>query len=148
MRWVLIPALSVLLLAGACKSTTASEKKPNPEIEKFLTSYFATWSRGDIDAYGAHFSPKATITLIEKGSVQWVLPLDRFLATQRHAVKSEKMVERMTSFVADVDDVAASATVQWVLEKKNKKSTGVDRFILFKDFNGEWLIQSLVFYGD
>ncbi len=146
MRPLFTLAVSALLLTSACKSSTASEK--HPEIEKFLTSYFATWSKGDIDAYGRHFSDKATITLIEKGSVRWVLPLDRFLDTQRRAVASEKMVERMTSFVADVDEEAASATVQWVLEKKNSKSTGVDRFILFKDFNGDWLIQSLVFYGD
>lgn len=147
MRPVFTLALSALLLATACKSSTATEKK-HPEIEKFLTSYFATWSSGDIDAYGRHFSPQASITLIDKGSVRWVLPLDRFLDTQRRAVASEKMVERMTSFVADVDEEAASATVQWVLEKKGKKETGVDRFILFKDFNGEWLIQALVFYGD
>lgn len=146
MRVLLTLVLSFAFALSACKKSDAAPK--HEDIEKFLTSYFATWSKGDIDAYGAHFSPQASVSLIEGGSVRWVMPLDRFLASQKRAVTSEKMTEHMTSFEADVDAVAASVTVQWVLEKKSGKSKGVDRFILFKDFNGEWLIQSLVFYGD
>ena len=55
-------------------------------------------------------------------------------------------MERYLSFEAEADDRAASVTAQWELTNARGVTTGVDRFVLVKDFNGDWRIASLLFY--
>ena len=52
----------------------------------------------------------------------------------------------MTTFTAEADAAAAQATAGWELQKGGQKITGVDRFTLVRDPQGQWKILFLVFY--
>jgi hypothetical protein len=134
-----------MVATASCRESSRATEQA--EVRRFIESYFSTWSAANMDAYSAHFSPSATVTLIEQGAVRWMMPLAPFIESQKRAVTSEKMTERMTSFDVHLDDAAASVTVDWTLETANETTTGVDRFILFKDTTGHWRIQALVFYN-
>lgn len=126
-----------------------SAEAVRPEhIRAFLDGYFGSWSRGDMEAYGAHFFPEATVAHLADHRVSWVMRLGPFLDSQRRvfAQPGKKPVERYTDFVAEVDDDAASVTAWWRLENARGVTTGVDRFVLARDFNGDWRIVSLLFY--
>ena len=120
-----------------------------PDIRPFLESYFGTWSAGDMAAYRAHFDPAAQIAMAERGEIVWVEERDPFVAEQAKLIRESPvpMVERMTTFTAEADAAAAQATAGWELQKGGRTITGVDRFTLIRDPQGQWKILFLVFYG-
>jgi 2-C-methyl-D-erythritol 4-phosphate cytidylyltransferase len=102
--------------------------------------------------YGDHFHRKAVISFVNDGKVDSSFPRDRFvmLQTAARARAKGKSVERMTSFTADEDGVAATVVAQWELTKETgdgkKVERGVDRFTLMRDERGKWKIVALIFY--
>jgi hypothetical protein len=119
------------------------------DIRPFLESYFGTWSAGDMAAYRAHFDPAAQIAMVERGEVVDIAELDPFVAGQAKLIRAAAvpMVERMTTFTVESDAAAAQATAGWELQKGGQTITGVDRFTLIRDPQGQWKILFLVFYG-
>jgi hypothetical protein len=119
-------------------------------LESFLESYFASWSSGDMGAYKAHFDQHAVIMFMENGQIRSVLPSDSFVALQSKAIADAKtpMVERMTSYAADADGMAATVAAKWLLERSDETETGTDRFTLIRDGRGNWKIVFLLFYLD
>ena len=153
----------LVALAGVMLGAGCSNDRPQPEagshavpdhsklsadLEPFLTSYFATWSKGDMEGYRAHFHPDATIYLSEDGRVLMALKRDPFVDSQvaARASSDDPGVEVMTSFTADEDRYAATANVQWELTHDEEVAVGVDRFTLFRDEQWSWKILSLVYY--
>ena len=119
-------------------------------LERFLESYFATWSSGDMGSYKAHFYQHALIVSVENGRIRLALPRDSFVELQTKLIANAEapMVERMTSYTADVDETAATVVASWLLEKGDEKKTGIDRFTLIRDDSGNWKIVALLFYLD
>ena len=87
--------------------------------------------------------------MIGNGQVVWDSKLDDFIDMQAQltAEADPPMREFMTSFEVNKDRVAASVTVEWILEQGADIQTGVDRFTLVKNVHGDWNIISLVFYS-
>jgi hypothetical protein len=121
---------------------------PHQDIRSFLESYFSDWSAGDLAAYRSHFDPAARIALVRQGEIVYVAPLDPFLDEEASLLRASAtpVVERMTTFTADADATAAQAAAGWELRKGSETTTGVDRFTLIRDPQGQWKILFLVFY--
>ncbi len=146
--------LAGLSLAAAC-SNGASAPPPTParadvsaDLEPFLTSYFATWSRGDMEGYRDHFHPKAVIYLVKGGQVLSALSRDPFVDGQRASQEAgQPGVETMTSFRADEDRQGATVMAEWELINGDRTTVGIDRFTLIRDEEWHWKIISLTFYA-
>ena len=143
-----------LLLGAAVGGGTAlwflrRAEPAQDDIRSFLESYFGTWSARDIAGYRSHFDPAAEIAMVEQGEIVYVVQLDPFVEEQAKLISEsrEPMVEWMTTFTAQADAAAAQATVGWELQKGSQTITGVDRFTLIRDPQGQWKILFLVFYG-
>lgn len=140
------------LLSSACVASDDStsehenEIETSADLEPFLNSYFATWSAGDMDGYGKHFHERACIATVAKGHVMLAMGRDEFVQYQEHAIQGKNLTERMISFTADEDDVAAAVTAEWLLDDGAEPTTGIDRFTLIRDRMGSWKIVSLLFY--
>lgn len=151
-----IPVLSIALLAWGCSSARpAQERCPEPEerrvsadLEPFLTSYFSSWSHGDMEGYAGHFHEDAVIMFVSDGEVRARMPLEPFIEDQARMQRDEeaRAAERMTRFRADEDEQAATVTVDWLLERGEGQERGVDRFTLIRDAERHWKIAALVFY--
>jgi len=138
---------------ASCASSPRSGDGSDAALEKFLESYFATWSAGDMKAYGEHFHEYAVVTVLRDGRAAPWTARDRFVDGQRviRERSAERIVERMTSYVADIDAHAATVVAQWELTRgagvDAHVTRGVDRFTLVKNEAGEWRIVALVFYS-
>ncbi len=143
---------AVACLAGCRGAPPGDAPAPaaSADLEPFLRSYFASWSAGDMAAYGSHFDERARIALLRDGRLVYAMERDRFVAGQAvlQSKAATRAVERMTSFTADEDGKAAAVTARWTLERGAETKTGVDRFTLVRDERGKWKIVSLVFYAD
>lgn len=146
-------ALALALSVGCARGTTPPEPADAPahqpeDIRAFLDRYFGTWSQGDMEAYGALFFPEATITHLRDQKVNWRMQLPPFINSQQQVFShpGPKPKERYTDFSAQVDAQGASVTAWWTLESPRGVSHGIDRFLLAKDFNGDWRIVALLFY--
>jgi hypothetical protein len=149
-------AVAIVSVAASCSSARpASEPDaaaPAPEVsadlEPFLTSYFGSWSAGDMDGYRDHFHPDAIVYFAEKGRVVG-MPRDPFVEGQRDAREGSDHpgVEKMTAFRADEDRDAATVAAEWELVEGDETTVGVDRFTLVRDEQWRWKILSLVFYS-
>lgn len=119
------------------------------DLEPFLRSYFATWSRGDMDGYRDHFHERAMIYMVKSGRVLVAIPRDPFVEGQEASrERSENPgVETMTSFTVDEDRQAATVNAQWELIEGEERTVGVDRFTLIRDDEWNWKIITLVYYA-
>lgn len=145
------PALSVLLaIALILVACVSRERRPSAGLKVFLDTYFSTWSARDMAGYKAHFDPAAQIYYMEKGKVLTHLPLEPFIAqqAQAHAVSRVPMSEDMTACRVLEDEKAASVSARWRLKRGSEIITGLDRYTLIRDAQGNWKIISLVFYED
>ncbi len=148
----------LLLMVSLCLSSFVSPKpvypqqeikrKLSPDLRPFLESYFASWSKHDIEGYRAHFQEQAVILFIERGQVRQLQSLEAFIKEQANYLSTvtESVVEKMTSFTADEDNKSAMVSAQWVLIKGQQRKKGVDRFTLIRDLQGHWKIVCLVWY--
>jgi len=148
------PLLGALILACCSREAPpCPPAEPEPEIsvdiEPFLTSYFATWSAGDMEGYRDHFHPRAVISLVKSGRIISSLPRDPFVAGQKASREHSEHpgIERMTSFHADEDRQAATVRAEWELVQGEERTIGVDRFTLIRDEQWQWKIISLLFYS-
>jgi ketosteroid isomerase-like protein len=145
------------LLAAWCLSCTSAPgsgpDRLSADLEPFLQSYFASWSRGDMAAYSEHFHPDAVIVTVRNRRVVQTTRRDWFVAAQSalRARSPTPPVERMLSFRADEDAQAATVVVQWELHRFDGTGPatvrGVDRFTLVRDVRERWKIVALVFYS-
>jgi ketosteroid isomerase-like protein len=112
------------------------------DVRDLLTHYFATWSAGDIAAYGDCFSPQAQIWYAGYPS----LPLNSFLESQRHAQSASPvpMTEVPLDMSVTVHNGLAHAQVHWELHQGGKNVRGYDFFTLMQA-NDRWQIVALVF---
>lgn len=155
----IIVAMVIAAVSTACSTREEQDEQSQPsesaepevsaDLEPFLASYFATWSAGDMDAYKDHFHPRAMIYLIKSGEVLTAMPRDPFVDGQEAVRAGSKNpgVEKMTSFEAQEDRVAASVTAEWELVQGDERTVGVDRFTLMRDEQWRWKIISLLFYS-
>ncbi|MCZ7583760.1 MAG: nuclear transport factor 2 family protein [Deltaproteobacteria bacterium] len=136
----------VLLLAAAACSKPAAER--DKDIEAFLTSYFSSWSAGDMRAYRAHFHDDAVISFVKDGVVRAEKNVDDFVRGQASVQRrpGSRLTERMLEYKVLADEHAASVEAFWELDKKDHVERGIDRFTLVKTADGEWKIVSLLFY--
>jgi ketosteroid isomerase-like protein len=138
---------AILLSGGHCPAK--GDSGAHEDIRQFIESYFRVWSAGDMKAYASHFDPSARIALVADGRVLEALDRDPFVAQQAEnmAASPVPMKEHMTSFTVEADETAAHVTAGWELHKGPETSTGVDRFTLIRDPQGQWKIVYLVFYA-
>jgi len=118
-------------------------------IRAFLTRYFETWSRRDMEGYGACFDPQARILFVTKGGGIVSEGTVDFLHGQKlaHEQSPSPMSERALEMKIQGDTRVAQAAVKWVLSKGSREERGTDFFTLRRDAMG-WKIVSLVFYGE
>ena len=133
--------------AGPCPDASPPARVSD-DLEPFLTSYFSSWSSGDMGGYRGHFHDDAIILFIDGGDVRARMPLEPFVDEQASMQREPetRAVERMTGFRADEDRHAATVTVDWLLERGEQRQRGVDRFTLIRDRGGRWRIAALIFY--
>lgn len=154
----IIAAVFIAVISIGCSSreeqgeqqpATSDEPEVSADLEPFLTSYFASWSEGDMETYKNHFHQRAMIYLIKSGEVQTAMPRDPFVDGQEAVRAGSKNpgVEKMTAFEAQEDRVAAAVTADWELIQGNERTVGVDRFTLIRDEQWHWKIISLLFYS-
>ena len=156
------PARLLLVWAcfvGGCSSNQPAQSETSnsgatsadysADLEPFLRSYFATWSRGDMEGYRSHFHPDATIYLVRGGRVRTSLRRDPFVDGQQAARdrSEDPGVEIMTAFTADEDRYAAAVNADWELTQGEDVHVGVDRFTLIRDEQWQWKVVTLVYYS-
>lgn len=139
--------LSLIGLA-AC-SPKAAVHPDDAALRTFLSRYFDTWSKRDMEGYGDCFDPSARIIyvagkegLVSQGTMD-------FLHGQKlaHEQSPVPMTERPLDMRIQGDEKVVQAAVTWVLSKGSKEERGTDFFTLRRDGAG-WKIVSLVFYGE
>jgi hypothetical protein len=146
-------ALCAALWCGVLSCASGGGRAPQDgELDRFLESYFDTWSRGDMNAYGEHFLDSAVVASLHDGVLSAWAPRHRFVEQQRKLrERGGRAVETMLSSTADRDDRAATVVARWELVKgagpDRTVTRGIDRFTLVRDGTGSWKIASLVFYA-
>lgn len=149
LRGWLAPVVGALVLGlTGCEPGPAAHPD-EASIRAFLTHYFETWSRRDMDAYGACFEPEARVLFLDRsGAVVSEGTVD-FLHGQKlgHERSPEPMTERPLEMRIQGDARVAQAAVTWVLTKGRREERGADFFTLRRTGDG-WKIVSLVFYGE
>lgn len=118
------------------------------DVEQFIRDYFETWSSGDMGQYQSMFHEKAKIMLSIDGKVFLSMGRDEFVDMQARELARRSMIEHLTDLKVNEDAVAATATASWLLDDQGSFTTGVDRFTLIRDEQGEWKILFLLFYND
>lgn len=118
-------------------------------IRAFLNRYFETWSKRDMEGYGACFDPRARILFVAKGGEIVSEGTVDFLHGQKlaHEQSESPMTERPLEMKIQGDTKVAQAAVTWVLSKGSRNEQGTDFFTLHREGAG-WKIVSLVFYGE
>jgi hypothetical protein len=147
-------AIALSLWLCSCSSPPERTSGTGDEgVEGFLTTYFATWSAGNMSGYADHFHPSAVITVVRNGHIAAWTARDRFVSQQVEARERSggTSVERMLSYESSVDEYAATAVAEWELRKGSGVDAtitrGIDRFTLMRDEQGAWKIVALVFYA-
>lgn len=137
---------------GIVLASCSPEPAAHPDdgaIRAFLTRYFETWSKRDMDGYGACFDPQARILFVAKGGGVVSEGTVDFLHGQKmaHERSPSPMSERALDMKIQGDMKIAQAAVPWILTKGSSEERGTDFFTLRRDAAG-WKIVSLVFYGE
>lgn len=145
-----IPVVT-FLLGGACgvlaQPALASAAGGDAEIDRFLQTYFTSWSQSDFKTYGDLFHPQAEISFVQNGRVTGVWKKDAFLDLQRATQAASPATERFLSRSITRDAQGATVVAAYELKPVMKRpQRGVDRFTLIRDSDGEWRILYLVFY--
>ena len=138
-----IPVL--IFLAGTAFCAGAS---PREEVRSLLTTYFESWSRGDMKTYRSLFHPDAVICHLQDGRVNYMKKRDIFVDEQSEiiAASTPRLTERMLSADIQADTRAATAVVTWELNRGSSRTRGMDRFTLIRERSGKWKIIMLLFY--
>lgn len=82
------------------------------------------------------------------GRIYLSLGRDEFVDMQARELARRSMIEHMTDLKVHVDSRAATATAAWLLDDQGTFTTGIDRFTLIRDEQGNWKIIFLLFYND
>ncbi len=141
--------LLLLLISLASCSPKPALHPDDASIRAFLNRYFETWSKRDMEGYGACFDSQARILFVATdGKIVSEGTVD-FLHGQKlaHEQSELPMTERPLEMKIQGDAKVAQATVTWVLSKGSKEERGTDFFTLRRN-GAEWKIVSLVFYGE
>jgi hypothetical protein len=139
---------ATLALSGpaACTPARGLSEGASPGLERFLETYFLSWSAGDMVTYRSLFHDTASIVALAGGRVVYALGPDEFVSMQARSQEAHPMTERMTAREALEDSVAATARVEWRLTGEGEDIRGVDLFTLMREPSGSWKIASLLFY--
>ncbi len=143
------PLIALIALTLVSCSPKPQAHPDEAAIRAFLNRYFETWSKRDMEGYGACFAPEARILFIAKnGGIVSEGTVD-FLHGQKvaHERSPTPMTERPLEMKIQGDMKVAQAVVTWVLNKGAKEERGTDFFTLRRDGAG-WRVVSLVFYGE
>ena len=118
------------------------------EVEKFIRTYFRTWSNRDIEGYDACFLRTASIQFIDPRGKLKTYARAQFVADQRrhHRTARHRMTEVPESIDIRFESKLARAVVYWKLTAGPTTDFGYDHFTLIKQ-RGEWRIVNLVFYS-
>lgn len=139
-----------LLLLGlsACKSPRQTHPEAD-QIRSLIHTYFETWSKPDMEAYGKCFDTQARVYFKTKDHFIVAQSLIDFLHGQKmgHLEAKDKMVEVPNEIEILMDDQGAQAYVTWTLTKGKEVTTGVDLFTFVKTASG-WKIITIIFYED
>jgi len=118
------------------------------DVEDFIKEYFDIWSSGDMEQYRLMFHENARIMMSINGRIYLSLGRDEFVDMQARELARRSMIEHMTDLKVHVDSRAATATAAWLLDDQGTFTTGIDRFTLIRDEQGNWKIIFLLFYND
>jgi hypothetical protein len=143
--------LASLLLLLSTGSSLGEQRSISEErlLREFISDYFSSWSKPDIEAYSKCFHPQASIHCIDRSGNPHLSLLDTFISEQRQAQlsASEPMIEKPTQSSIKVRGRIAHAMVRWELHKGGASYTGTDYFTFLKTHTG-WRILSLIFEQD
>lgn len=144
----LLGSLLFLFASLACQPTPQSHPD-EVAVREFLTRYFSTWSKQDMDGYASCFHESARVTYLSDQGEPRTDSLTDFLYGQRmgHKTSPDPMTEVADSMIIQMDSRAAIARVAWTLTKAQQKTTGIDHFSLIKTPAG-WKIVHLLFYAN
>jgi len=125
-----------------------SEDPRHQQVERFVRTYFRTWSNRDTEGYDACFLPKASIQFIDSEGQLSTYTRAQFVASQRkyHRTARHRMTEVAESIDIRFESKLARAVVHWKLTAGPTTDFGYDHFTLIKH-EGEWRIINLVFYS-
>jgi len=121
-------------------SAPAAEEKA--AIDRFVHTYFESWSKQDLKTYADCFHARAVIWFPDGTTLR----LTDFIESQRmaHASSTTPLTEAPLSWDMTVKRDMASVCVHWQLERAEGPVRGYDFFTLVK-VSGNWRIASLVF---
>lgn len=125
-----------------------SDGESHPEIEKFLDTYFSTWSANDMRGYEDCFHPRAVITYVQNREAL-ALDLKEFIRLQAEGHKRAAAPMReipLSKHIQTSRDIA-QAQVRWRLTKADGVSVGTDYFTLVRGPKN-WRIVSLTYCED
>jgi hypothetical protein len=143
-------SLIALLALGLAACSPAPASHPDDAaIRQLLSRYFETWSKQDMEGYGACFESEARVLFVGSDGKIVSEGMVDFLHGQKlaHARSATPMTERPLEMKIQGDRKVAQAAVTWVLSKGAAEERGTDFFTLRHDDAG-WKIVSLVFYGE
>ncbi len=143
--------LSFLVGSMSSLAHGADDDRPadprHQEVEKLIRHYFATWSKQDMEGYGACFADGASIQLLDSQGKVTTFALAPFLANQRqaHCTARHRQTETPESIDIRFEARLARVVVYWKLTSGPRTEYGYDHFTLVKS-KGGWRIVNLVFY--
>ena len=151
--------VSLIVLANGVRSRAADQpanaaarpqerERQKRKIEKFIETYFSTWSARQFDRYDACFARNACIQLLDAQQRLFTLSRSQFVAQQRDFAERSphKMVEVAESVDIRFEAQIARVVVYWKLTTGPRIDYGYDHFTLIRE-EGGWKIANLLFYG-
>jgi hypothetical protein len=141
--------VAAALALSACKPgatpTVAPTPPPSPrepEIRKFINTYFESWSARDMATYGRTFHSRARVWFTDEGPME----KEPFLESQRkaHASSTYPMKEVPLTTEITVKGDLAHVIVYWELDRGTERVRGYDFFTLVF-VESRWQIIALVF---
>lgn len=141
-------AFLTLVLGCALQFSAPAAEDDRAAIQRFVTTYFGSWSRADFIIYRSLFRPSASVTLLD-GDHWMPWDLTQFLNDQERIQSVEKMEEvPLSTQIKAFSGKAAFVEVAWKLKRSPTESvTGTDWYTLVKE-GADWKILNLTFWED
>lgn len=149
---IVIAAFSLFianLCADSAPAASDAEQNERQAVDQSIRHYFEVWSHNDLVGYASCFYPKAQIAYMSKTGQVSVLPLNKFVESQRQFLHNAKapVSEIPESIEIERHEMTAHVRVHWKLDEGGKITRGWDFYTVLK-VNGEWKISYLVFFSD
>ena len=143
-----LSALAVAALATAASGCASAGERaapaadPGPAIRQVLDDQAAAWNRGDLEAFMDGYWRSEDLVFTSGGNVQrgWQTTLDRYRASYGTSPETMGRLTFSDLEIHPLGDGAAWALGRWALDDAGGEAMGGVFSLVFRRFDGRWLI--------